>query len=699
MSLALAVKDALQKALDDGSKGLLGKWQCVLDVLLANNVAFHAKLSPNSLLVHPQNRGGSGAQPFHMHQKGSKIVETGAAMDQLIGSVCFEMHPDDAKRKPQMDFNKDLVAASSDLMCPILGTERYLTVSSTHTSQFCRALAHGCKTPEESLKDSTGNLSLEMLGKDAVLKEMATVGWNWVVIPWYVEEAFPKLPAMIADALNSVNGIFEAQGELELALTIANAAKVGNTFDWDKLASQCYISPQVAGYAKCIGKLVKNLGGGKDQGYPLVRFAQEFQEQFGGSCLVGKDFFTTLVDTDLVSTNMTVFVKIAILATQVSCPEGKRADNFYRYLTRGDIQLLKGKKKQAQVMEAENMLSDCWGPMAAANVGAYEKTKLFGRLCLRTILHLLGKEKSGRDPTQFPSLEDIKAKFEDELKTGCQQQPSKPASSQPKTADAVSLQDGQNPMFMAGLKVQLEVGKAYTHKDYANMIFTLDKMDGTHAHLSYRDLVTNKTASLKLDGSEVMDKVKATKQKEGVVISGHALASAFPSVKCQDELTKSQVYQMLFEAYETNDTDENFIQCVAVPGKGIKVFAMQPLKKNELVLVPMAEHVNAILLSEPKGKLFGSGKFDGAQFWVLPPKLCKEAADSTLVPYFLMKEIEKGQMVPFQLEHGKLKILALRNGNAIQKHDEIGLVMPEGTEPPLKKKENLKMVLLTAKAA
>ena len=131
-----------------------------------------------------------------------------------------------------------------------------MTVSSSHTSQFCRAVAHGCKTPEPSLKDSNGNLSLEMLGKDKVLREMVEVGWDWVVIPWYIEEAFPTLPALVADALNSVNGIFEAQGELELALTIANAATGGASFDWDQLASSCCTSPQVAGYAKYIGKVV-----------------------------------------------------------------------------------------------------------------------------------------------------------------------------------------------------------------------------------------------------------------------------------------------------------------------------------------------------------------------------------------------------------------------------------------------------------
>ena len=267
MSLTPNVKDSLQKALGDNSRGMLGKWKGVLDVLLSSNAAFKSKLPVSSLLVHPQNRGGSGVQPFHMHQKGAKIAQCGASLDQLISSVCFEMQPEETKKLKQVKVNQDLVGASSGLMAPVQGGERYLTVSSSHTSQFCRAVAHGCKTSEPTLKDSNGNLSLEMLGKDKILREMVEEGWDWVVIPWYIEEAFPNLPAMVADALNSVNGIFEAQGELKLALTIANAATGGSSFDWDHVSSSCCTSPQVAVYAKYIGKLVRNVGGGKDKGY------------------------------------------------------------------------------------------------------------------------------------------------------------------------------------------------------------------------------------------------------------------------------------------------------------------------------------------------------------------------------------------------------------------------------------------------
>ena len=687
MSLTDPVRKELEKALLDTSQGLLGQWRHVLDVLLSNNVAFKAKVSVTSLLVHPQNRGGSGLQPFGMHHKGAKIVQCGASLDQLIGSVCFEMHPSEENRSKQIDFNRQLVASSNGLMSPILGGERYVTVSSTHTSQFCKALLNGCKTPEESLQDSNGNLSLEMLGKDSVLKQMASDGWEWIVIPWYVEDAFPKLPGTIADALNSVNGIFEAQGELELALTIANAAVGADAFEWDELATSCCTSSQVAGYAKWIGKLVKNLGGGKEQGYPLIKFAQEFQKQFGNSCFVGKEFFVNLLDVNFVPTSMTTFVKIAILATQVSAPEGKRVDGFSRFLTKGDLQLLKNKKKQAQVTEAENVLANCWKKLLGMDLEQLEKNKVFGKVCLRVTLHLLKKEKQGRDTTEFTCLPEIEDAFGADLALAGNKVPATSKKPPAKKECAVSLQEGQSPLFMAGLKVALEIGEHYVHKDYPHMIFKLDKLDSHSAYFSSTDLVSKETTTLKLDGLKVMEKVKKTKQKIGDILGGMSLANAFPSVQCQDELTRCLIYKELFSAYEANDTDENFIECLVAQGKATRVFAVQPIKKHDLVLVPMCESVAAIGFEEPKGKLFGTGKWEGKVFYTTPPRLAKDLKDSTVVPYFLLKESDDGQMVPFTLELGKLKVVALRNSCAIDRHQEIGLVKAEKAEPPAKKRK------------
>ena len=122
-------------------------------------------------------------------------------------------------------------------------------------------------------------------------------------------------------------------------------------------------------------------------------------------------------------------------------------------------------------------------------MATFEKNKVFGRLCLRTILHLLSKEKSGRDTTEFASLGEISDAFTNDLKEMPQQhQPQAlqmPSSS--KQGDAVSLVDGQNPLFMANLKVPLKIGHAYCHKDHPSKIFILDNKDGTYAYLFSQD--------------------------------------------------------------------------------------------------------------------------------------------------------------------------------------------------------------------
>ena len=58
-------------------------------------------------------------QPFHMHQKDAKIARCGASLDLLIGSVCFEMQPEESKKLKQVQFNQDLLGASSGLMVPV----------------------------------------------------------------------------------------------------------------------------------------------------------------------------------------------------------------------------------------------------------------------------------------------------------------------------------------------------------------------------------------------------------------------------------------------------------------------------------------------------------------------------------------------------------------------------------------------------
>ena len=67
-----------------------------------------------------------------------------------------------------------------------------------------------------------------------------------------------------------------------------------------------------------------------------------------------------------------------------------------------------------------------------------------------------------------------------------------------KKEDAVSLVDGQSPLFMANLKVPLKVGHAYCHKDHPSKIFIMDNKDDTYAYLSSQDLVSGQKTDLEV---------------------------------------------------------------------------------------------------------------------------------------------------------------------------------------------------------
>ena len=65
---------------------------------------------------------------------------------------------------------------------------------------------------------------------------------------------------------------------------------------------------------------------------------------------------------------------------------------------------------------ARQLLLDSWKlkEKAPADVS---KVASFGKLCVRAVLHLLGKEKLGREPKGFTDLQEIGRKFLADLKS------------------------------------------------------------------------------------------------------------------------------------------------------------------------------------------------------------------------------------------------------------------------------------------
>ena len=68
-----------------------------------------------------------------------------------------------------MEFSQGLISAAADMLAPLSGQEKYASVGGGHLVAFCRAALHGCKTPEVSLQDVSGNVDLRRLQEDIIL--------------------------------------------------------------------------------------------------------------------------------------------------------------------------------------------------------------------------------------------------------------------------------------------------------------------------------------------------------------------------------------------------------------------------------------------------------------------------------------------------------------------------------------------------
>ena len=110
--------------------------------LKANALAYTQVLRPSQTLIHPQNRSGSMVNSLDVSQKGLKMLKIGIQHCLLNegNAVAFELSVNASKRQEQVSANEKLVQESSESLATVTGQERFLTVASSHTAAFCKAV-------------------------------------------------------------------------------------------------------------------------------------------------------------------------------------------------------------------------------------------------------------------------------------------------------------------------------------------------------------------------------------------------------------------------------------------------------------------------------------------------------------------------------------------------------------------------------
>ena len=114
-------------------------WQDIKDTLIEERIARVATVKPGLVLVHMQNRGGLGVNPFNVHRNGAKIKSNGVVTEELEKAVVIEISPSPTVAAKQHAFNVDLILRSKGLLAPMNGSEIYLSLGSGHTIKFLSA--------------------------------------------------------------------------------------------------------------------------------------------------------------------------------------------------------------------------------------------------------------------------------------------------------------------------------------------------------------------------------------------------------------------------------------------------------------------------------------------------------------------------------------------------------------------------------
>ena len=119
---------------------------------------------------------------------------------------------------------------------------------------------------------------------------------------------------------------------------------------------------------------------------------------------VGQDVLEAMCYTNFkVTGEIFPMLRVAMWCTILGT--NKHQDNIQRILTKADLDKLKAANAKEKVITAEHQLLGAWPIVAKTTVEDQTHSyKCFGRMCARTILFLVGKQKHSRESKVYEDL-------------------------------------------------------------------------------------------------------------------------------------------------------------------------------------------------------------------------------------------------------------------------------------------------------
>ena len=632
-----AVVSSVQSIIDHSTKAPITKWKDILEILNEHKIVYTFKATAAMMLVHPANRSKLGVNPYNCHRVGAYIKRMGADLELLNKATAIEIAPLDPKHSDQLEFNRKLVAMSSEMLAPINGSERFLSLGNGHTAQFAKAAGAQCRTPQASMS-TDGYLNVQHLTKDDhSLKIMLEEGWTWTILPWQAEEVWPALPDLVQRSLNASNSIASQASELETACAVAEFAQMqanaGGTVDWEKaIEAACASMPPCANYIQTIGAYVKLYSGGGHA--PMIHYLDEFAKAFGENRRLGEEFLQAVTEAKFGSASkLYPHIRTGLLAANLVSP--KIVDGLARLLVKSDVERLKAKANAAAVDFAENSLAEGWTEAMRLvddkHVTLEKAYQALGRFHSRTILRLTGKAKLGFEKKEFKTQDDIQRAFIEDLSkfapagiavctmwasNASQAKPGEPttqSSNQPAEQGVAKMSDLTDPSWVAR-NAGFIVGKIYYERSVgsAKGVYELKKLTSNEVTLNERTLYRDPRV-VNYDVDKFMQQWVEFKGELPAALTTSPKHMFSTSGHYKLEREKIKVFTILLDFAQENQERINSLSFSLYPAE---VVANEPIGKNKLELTPATELKN-ISANKTPGAVIVTTK--SATFYVSEP--------------------------------------------------------------------------------
>ena len=423
-----------------------------------------------------------------------------------------------------------------------------------------------------------------------------------------------------------------------------------------------------------------------------MQFLSHISKEYGNSPTLGQEFTQAITETILSKSNLCTMLRVSMVAANLST--NRVVDGVSKLITKTDVASLKAKKFQEKLLQVEQFLAELWGMSQESEAARTIRYKSFGKAAIRTILALLAKEKLGREPNHQYNHQQIRDAMLKDLqqqpnyipRSKINDEPKEPASKSCGTL--VNLDQSKDAMFVASQSLAIQVGSAYTHKDFAAKVWELVESNQEGVKLAHKPLFQPQQTAHEIQASMKASKAKCPKLLNQALVE-KLLPTESPMVS--QELAKCKIFIQLVECYNNQDLDANDFFVQEQPQQA--VYASKDLKKGYVQLIPCPDRIGCITNTKPSGTKYGEVKLNGQSWFVLPAKSFKGNGDhytGMLSPYWTCcHNDDNGQLTEKWVTHGELHVKVLINQDAITKHELIALKpppRPEDTDVPRKKK-------------